>query len=74
MENDMTLTTTVPDRTGPLRATCADEASGIAAQAGTIVAMAAVAAAMLYLAGFAQMASAHGPAHDQRHAIAFPCH
>lgn len=30
--------------------------------------------ALIYVAGFAQAASAHGPAHDQRHAIAFPCH
>ncbi len=31
-------------------------------------------AALLFVAGFAQAAGAHDVAHDQRHAIGFPCH
>jgi len=29
---------------------------------------------LLAIAGYAQAAVVHGAAHDQRHAIAFPCH
>ncbi len=31
-------------------------------------------ALLIVAAGFAQSAMAHGAAHDQRHALAFPCH
>lgn len=29
---------------------------------------------MIFAAGFAQASAMHDSAHDQRHAIAFPCH
>jgi cobalt transporter subunit CbtB len=29
---------------------------------------------LLFVAGVSQSAALHGAAHDQRHAIAFPCH
>lgn len=29
---------------------------------------------LLFVAGFANVAGLHDTAHDQRHAIAFPCH
>ena len=31
-------------------------------------------ALMIFVAGFANAATIHDAAHDQRHAIAFPCH
>lgn len=30
--------------------------------------------ALLFVAGISQASVVHGAAHDQRHAIAFPCH
>jgi cobalt transporter subunit CbtB len=31
-------------------------------------------AALIFVAGFANSATIHDAAHDQRHAIGFPCH
>ncbi len=33
-----------------------------------------VGAGLLFVGGFAQASAMHDVAHDQRHAIAFPCH
>ena len=30
--------------------------------------------ALLFASGYAQATALHGAAHDQRHAMAFPCH
>lgn len=35
---------------------------------------AALGLGLLFVAGFSQAQAMHGVAHDQRHAIAFPCH
>jgi cobalt transporter subunit CbtB len=36
--------------------------------------VALIGALMIFVAGFANAATIHDVAHDQRHAIAFPCH
>jgi len=40
----------------------------------SILGAAALAMALLFAAGFAQASVMHDTAHDQRHAMAFPCH
>ncbi|SFR33394.1 CbtB domain-containing protein [Litoreibacter janthinus] len=39
-----------------------------------ILGAAALGMALLFAAGFAQASVMHDTAHDQRHAMAFPCH
>lgn len=39
-----------------------------------ILGAAALGLALLFAAGFAQATVMHDTAHDQRHAMAFPCH
>jgi cobalt transporter subunit CbtB len=40
----------------------------------SILGAAALAMTLLFAAGFAQASVMHDTAHDQRHAMAFPCH
>lgn len=40
----------------------------------SIFAVLAFGAALLFVAGYAQATVLHDTAHDQRHAMAFPCH
>jgi cobalt transporter subunit CbtB len=46
----------------------------ISSDALAIGAVALIGALMIFVAGFANAATIHDVAHDQRHAIAFPCH
>ncbi|MAM63728.1 CbtB domain-containing protein [Maritimibacter sp. UBA3975] len=41
---------------------------------GAIFAVLAFGAVLLFAAGYAQATVLHDAAHDQRHAMAFPCH
>ncbi|HBZ45411.1 MAG TPA: cobalt transporter subunit cbtB-like protein [Maritimibacter sp.] len=41
---------------------------------GNIFAVFALGAVLLFAAGYAQATVLHDAAHDQRHAMAFPCH
>ncbi|MEC7765232.1 MAG: CbtB domain-containing protein [Pseudomonadota bacterium] len=41
---------------------------------GSIFAVLAFGAVLLFAAGYAQATVLHDAAHDQRHAMAFPCH
>ena len=41
---------------------------------GTIIAVAFLGVAVLFVAGHAQSAALHDAAHDLRHATGFPCH
>lgn len=40
----------------------------------SIAAAALLGLSLLFVAGFANATAVHDAAHDQRHAIAFPCH
>jgi cobalt transporter subunit CbtB len=51
--------------------------SGARASASELVAIAAAAClglALIWAAGFSHAAAMHDTSHDQRHALAFPCH
>jgi cobalt transporter subunit CbtB len=49
-------------------------AAAISTETLSIGAVALLGALMIWVAGFANAATIHDVAHDQRHAIAFPCH
>lgn len=44
------------------------------AELASIAAAALLAMGLVFVAGFAGATALHGAAHDQRHAVAFPCH
>lgn len=48
--------------------------TGLRSQTLSIVAAGALGLGLIWVAGFAQAAAVHDTAHDQRHAVAFPCH
>lgn len=56
--------------------TTASVHGGTAARTETLGIAAAILAglALLFVAGISQASVVHGAAHDQRHAISFPCH
>lgn len=49
-------------------------ASGVDTKLASILTVIALGAALLFVAGYAQANALHDAAHDQRHAMAFPCH
>lgn len=46
----------------------------LGAEALSIAAAGLLGLGLIFAAGFAQATAVHDAAHDQRHAIAFPCH
>ena len=46
----------------------------VRAEAASLVAAALLGVALIWVAGFAEATAVHDFAHDQRHAISFPCH
>ncbi|EPX77271.1 CbtB domain-containing protein [Litoreibacter arenae] len=56
-------------KTATLNATHATDMSLV-----SILGAAALGLVLLFAAGFAQASVMHDTAHDQRHAMAFPCH
>lgn len=49
-------------------------AAAVDTRLGAIFAVLALGTALLFAAGYAQATALHDAAHDQRHAMAFPCH
>lgn len=52
----------------------APQAKTLDTRAFSLMAAIVVGAAMLFVSGYAQATVLHDTAHDQRHALAFPCH
>ena len=60
-----------------IQATTATHAAPHAKVSSDVIALAfatLVGASLLFVGGFVQASAMHDVAHDQRHAIAFPCH
>ena len=71
------MTTTMPSTLAPAAQTSSARISAAQTSSADIAALALAAVlgiGLILVAGFANSATIHDAAHDQRHAIAFPCH
>jgi cobalt transporter subunit CbtB len=58
----------------PLMTTLSAARARLDSEALSIVFAALLGLGLIFVAGFANATAVHDAAHDQRHAIAFPCH